>query len=118
MTLRPTTTLADIARMRRMLGTPWLVLPVGLLAGMSWFAWEAHDLGDSCGLRGIQPSFPAAGASVMLITIAAVVVVARGVSEHKRARVIAMCTAASIAATGAAIALGQLVFVLTRHCFA
>ena len=98
----------------------WLVVLLGLAAGFAWFAWEAHDLGSTCGYRNGTglPSFPVKTALVVLIGVPALATAVGAATERRSVRATLGLVVGVVVLAGGAIAVAEAVFLVNRHCFA
>ncbi len=106
--------------MRRLATAPWLAVILAVLTRISAFAWEAHDLGQSCGYRegGQLPYFPTRLALAVLVAVPVALTIIRALSERRTA--VGVLRLAAFAAILAAAAFGaaHLGFFLSRECYA
>jgi hypothetical protein len=93
---------------------------LAVAAGIVWFLWSNAALGDSCGYHGLSgaPSFPAKTALALLVGLPAALTALRATAERCTKRRVAGFTAVAALLAGAAVAVGELVFAISRHCFA
>ena len=106
--------------MRRHVSTPWFTVLVAVLSGVAWFAWEAHNLGPSCGYSGGigLPNFPITTALIVLVGVPVFLTAVRSAADQRSVRATVGFMALAAVLAGATTGIAEVAFVSTRHCFA
>jgi hypothetical protein len=106
--------------MRRYFTAPWLAAVLAVAAGLIGFAWQVHDLGQSCGYAegGPQPNFPTKIALIVLIAVPVVVTASRALGERRSVGAVVRLAVLAAILAGVGFAAAQLAFFLSRHCYA
>lgn len=106
--------------MRRFAAAPWLAAIFAVLAGISTFAWKAHDLGRSCGYSegGRLPYFPTKLAFPVLVAVPVALTIIRALSERRAALDVLRLAALAAILAAAAFGAADLAFFLSRECYA
>jgi hypothetical protein len=93
---------------------------LAILAGITTFAWKAHDLGQSCGYRegGPQPNFPTSLALAVLVAVPVALTIVRALTERRVAVDVLRLAALAAILAAAAFGAADLAFFLSRKCYA